>query len=142
MTINTQPVKDWMAQLMAHLKRAEAMLTFGDNEFDKSVALIQNPPIGPASQFGFVGNTCVVPYAPIGDIIHCLAEGGIVNAVVVVKPIKWPATQAALQSSTAMVRITKCSEFEMSVICDLPGVDVIKNPKQTILWVAMNPVGG
>jgi len=142
MTIDVQSIKDYIAAIRAHFARADAMLDYANTSLDVAIAKLENPPIGPASQFGFVGKTCVVPSAPVADIIKCLDGGGIVNAVVEIRPVKYPATRAILQSSTAMVRITKCSESEMSVICDLPGIDVVKNPKQAILWVAMNPVGG
>ena len=142
MGIDVAPIKEYIAEVRADFARSAAMLKYSNTALDAAVAKLENPPIGNASQFMFRGSTCVVPYAPVADIIECLAGGGIVNAVVIIKPIKWPAAQATLQSNTAMVRITECSETEAKVVCSFPGVDVIKNPKQAILWAAVMKVGG
>jgi len=139
--VTPQAIKDYYAKLGAHLDRADATLTYLDGAFDKAVALIDNPPTGAANQFAFGQNVCVVPSAPVADIAACLAGGGIVIAGIWMNQ-KYPATAAALQSGLKIVRVTECNEAQAKIISDMPGVDVLPNPKKYILWVAFLRVGG
>lgn len=138
--IIAQSIKNWIAKIAEHLKRAEVMLTFGDKAFDDAMAEIGLAPTSPF-RFKFEPFVCIIKFAPIAKIQECLTGGGIV-IVMIVGEVKWPVSQKVLEYTLKIIQVTDCNETEAKVIYFGGETDVLKDPKTTIVGGALLWVGG
>ena len=140
--VTPQAVKDWIAKLAEHLKRAEVMLGYLDKAFDGAVTLIDSAPTGNLDLHArFEPFICIFPLAPIDKIAQCIAGGGLVCAIIGTKA-QWLASAISNKNNVLVVQITKCDAAAASVVYSGGDVDTIANPGKMILAGALFWVGG
>ena len=138
----SQAVKDFIAKFSEHLKRADVMLDYFGDALDKAVAIVEREPHETGdmhAKLEFV--LCIFPLAPLDKIQKCIAEGGLVCAIIGTK-LEW--TTAAIRATGGVrgVQLVACSSTEATIIYMGGATIELPNPGKQILAVFLLWPGG
>ena len=130
------------ASVKAHLDRGLNTLAYLDREYDLAVAIIEarKQATGPMrAKMEFV--LCIFPLAPLDKIQKCIAEGGLVCAIIGTK-LEW--TTAAIRATGGVrgVQIMSCSATTAMIMYSGGATIELPNPGKQILAVFLLWPGG